>query len=257
MLFRRFDLVALAVVAWLGVSPGPASSQAPPPQPPPQAQQKESVILGYSTSSSVREAGWEEKLRAGISASNIRDTMQRLSARPHNVGSPYDKDNAQWILAHFKEWGFDAHIETFDVLFPTPKERLLEMVKPTAFRASLQEPPIAEDPTSSQTSEQLPTYNAYSADGDVTAPLVYVNFGNRDDYEQLDRLGISVKGAIVIARYGQGWRGVKPKVAAEHGAIGCIIYSDPRGDGYFKGEEFPAGGWRSANGVQRGSVAAA
>ena len=131
---------------------------------------------------------------------------------------------------------------------------MLELVKPTVFRASLQEPPIAEDPTSSQTAEQLPTYNAYSADGDVTAPLVYVNFGNRDDYEKLDRLGISVKGAIVIARYGGGWRGVKPKVAAEHGAIGCIIYSDPKGDGYFAGDQYPNGGWRPKEGVQRGSV---
>ena len=180
--------------------------------------------------------------------------MQRLSARPHHVGSAYDKDNAEWILARFKEWGFDAHIETFDVLFPTPKSRLLEMVQPTAFRATLQEPPVAADVTSSQTSEQLPTYNAYSADGDVTAPLVYVNFGNREDYERLDRLGISVKGAIVIARYGGGWRGVKPKVAAEHGAIGCIIYSDPKGDGYFAGDQYPNGGWRPKEGVQRGSV---
>jgi N-acetylated-alpha-linked acidic dipeptidase len=252
MSFPRFALVSLAIVSWLCVSSGPASSQAP--QPPPQAPQKEAVLLGFSSASSAREAGWEQKFRAAVSASNIRDTMQRLSARPHNVGSPYDKDNAEWILARFKEWGFDAHIETFDVLFPTPKARLVEMVKPTAFRASLQEPPIAEDPTSSQTSEQLPTYNAYSIDGDVTAPLVYVNFGNRDDYEKLDRLGISVKGAIVIARYGGGWRGVKPKVAAEHGAIGCIIYSDPKGDGYFAGDQYPNGGWRPKEGVQRGSV---
>lgn len=128
--------------------------------------------------------------------------MRRLSARPHHVGSPYDKDNAEWMLARFKEWGFDAHIETFDVLFPTPKERILELLEPTKFRAKLQEPALAVDPTSNQTAEQLPTYNAYSADGDVTAPLVYVNYGNREDYEELDRRGISVKGAIVIARYG-------------------------------------------------------
>jgi N-acetylated-alpha-linked acidic dipeptidase len=212
------------------------------------------VMLGYSAQSAVLQGQWERKFKDGISAANIRENMRRLSARPHHVGSPYDKDNAEWILSKFKEWGFDAKIETFDVLFPTPKIRVLEMLQPTRFRAKLQEPPVPGDATSGQTAEQLPTYNAYSADGDVTAPLIYVNFGNRDDYEQLDRLGISVKGAIVIARYGEGWRGVKPKVAAEHGAIGCIIYSDPRGDGYFKGEEFPAGGWRSGNGVQRGSV---
>jgi N-acetylated-alpha-linked acidic dipeptidase len=212
------------------------------------------VMLGYSAQGAALQGQWERKFKDGISAANIRENMRRLSARPHHVGSPYDKDNAEWILSKFKEWGFDAKIETFDVLFPTPKIRVLEMLQPTRFRAKLQEPPIPGDATSGQTAEQLPTYNAYSADGDVTAPLIYVNFGNRDDYEQLDRLGISVKGAIVIARYGEGWRGVKPKVAAEHGAIGCIIYSDPRGDGYFKGEEFPAGGWRSGNGVQRGSV---
>src|SRR5271154_5921553 len=185
-----------------------------------------SVPLGYSAQSAVPQVEWERKFRDGISRDNIRENMRRLSARPHHVGSPYDKDNAEWILLKFKEWGFDAKIETFNVLFPTPKIRVLEMLQPTRFRAKLQEPALAGDPTSSQTAEQLPTYNAYSADGDVTAPLIYVNFGNRDDYEQLDRLGISVKGAIVIARYGQGWRGVKPKVAAEHGAIGCIIFSD-------------------------------
>ncbi|HSB76154.1 MAG TPA: transferrin receptor-like dimerization domain-containing protein, partial [Terriglobales bacterium] len=170
------------------------------------------------------------------------------------VGSPYDKSNAEWILAKFKEFGWDAHIETFEVLFPTPKERLVEMVEPTKYTAKLQEPPVAVDPTSNQTSEQLPTYNAYSIDGDVTAPLVYVNYGLQEDYDQLQRLGVSVKGAIVIAKYGHSWRGVKPKVAGEHGAIGCLIYSDPRDDGYFEDDVFPQGPTRPAEGVQRGSV---
>jgi N-acetylated-alpha-linked acidic dipeptidase len=211
-------------------------------------------LLGYSEPSSAAEHELERKFQGGVSPDNIREYMRRLTAHPHPVGSPYDKDNAEWILARFKEWGFDARIETFSVLFPTPKSRLLEMIKPTTFRASLQEPAVPGDPTSGQTAEQLPTYNAYSADGDVTAPLVYVNYGNRDDYETLERLGISVQGAIVIARYGGGWRGIKPKVAAEHGAIGCIIYSDPKGDGYFRGDQYPAGGWRAKEGVQRGSV---
>jgi N-acetylated-alpha-linked acidic dipeptidase len=211
-------------------------------------------LLGYSTQNAAMEGQWEKQFREGISADHLRENMRRLTARPHHVGSPYDKDNAQWILSKFKEWGFDAKIETFEVLFPTPKTRLLEMLQPTTFRAKLKEPAVSSDPTSSQSAEQLPTYNAYSADGDVTAPLVYVNYGNREDYERLDRLGISVKGAIVIARYGQGWRGIKPKVAAEHGAIGCIIYSDPKGDGYSEGDEYPAGGWRPRDGVQRGSV---
>ena len=127
-------------------------------------------LLGYSAQGAALESEWEQKFQDGISADNIRENMRRLSARPHHVGSPYDKDNAEWILAKFKEWGFDAKIETFEVLFPTPKTRVVEMLKPTSFRAQLQEPPVPGDPTSGQTSEQLPTYNAYSADGDVTAP---------------------------------------------------------------------------------------
>ena len=211
-------------------------------------------LLGYTPRSTATERELEKKFQDTVVAGNIRENMRRLSARPHNVGSAYDKDNAEWILARFKEWGFDAHIENFDVLFPTPKERIVELVAPTKFRAKLQEPAVSVDPTSNQTPEQLPTYNAYSADGDVTAPLVYVNYGNREDYEELDRMGISVKGAIVITRYGSGWRGIKPKVAAEHGAVGCLIYSDPRGDGFFHGDDYPTGGWRPRDGVQRGSV---
>src|SRR5216684_4211525 len=186
----------------------------------------EPPLAGFSSASS---RAWEGKFREIPSPENMRSYMQRLSARPHHVGSPYDKDNAEWIAARFKEWGLDTHIEQFDVLFPTPKERMVELVEGGPhFTAKLQEPVVAEDPTSNQTAEQLPTYNAYSIDGEVTAPLVYVNYGVPDDYEQLDRMGVSVKGAIVIARYGGAWRGIKPKVAAEHGAVGCHIYSDPR-----------------------------
>ncbi|HKM68279.1 MAG TPA: transferrin receptor-like dimerization domain-containing protein [Candidatus Acidoferrum sp.] len=224
----------------------------------------ETPLYGYSAESSRAERQWEEKLRALPSPENMRAYMQRLSARPHNVGSPYDKDNAEWLLAKFKEFGFDAQIETYDVLFPTPKERQVELLEckgasttdcAVKFTAKLEEPALAQDPTSGQKSEQLPTYNAYSRDGDVVAPLVYVNYGIPEDYERLERLGISVKGAIAIARYGHSWRGIKPKVAAEHGAVGCLIYSDPEGDGYGPGDTFPKGAYRPADGVQRGSVA--
>jgi N-acetylated-alpha-linked acidic dipeptidase len=197
---------------------------------------------------------WETAFRELPVPANIRAYDERMSARPHHVGSPFDKDNAEWMLARFKEWGWDATIERFDVLFPTPKTRLLEMVTPTPFVATLEEPAVAVDPTSGQKAEQLPTYNAYSTDGDVTAPLVYVNYGRPVDYEHLDRLGVSVRGAIVIARYGASWRGIKPKVAAEHGAAGCLIYSDPKDDGYFGGGVFPEGPMRARDGVQRGSV---
>ena len=219
-----------------------------------QAAEPTTPLDGYSPAASVAERDWEAKFRALPSADNQREFMRRLTARPHHVGSSYDKDNAEWLLAKFQEWGYDAQIETFDVLFPTPKERKLELLSPHTFVASLTEPAVNQDPTSNQTAEQLPTYNAYSGDGDVTGPLVYVNYGMPADYEELDRLGISVKGAIAIARYGSGWRGVKAKVAAEHGALGCIIYSDPGNDGYAAGQVFPAGAFRPKTGVQRGSV---
>src|ERR1700745_3954660 len=193
----------------------------------------DSALSGCSTESSRAERQWEEKFKAIPSPQLMRDYMERLSARPHNVGTPYDKDNAEWLLAKFKEFGLDAHIETFEILFPTPKERAVELVDGGPnFTAKLQEPPFAQDPTSNQQSEQLPTYNAYSIDGDVTAPLVFVNYGLQDDYDKLDGLGVSPKGGIVIAKYGHSWRGMKPKIAAEHGAIGCLIYSDPGDDGY-------------------------
>jgi N-acetylated-alpha-linked acidic dipeptidase len=236
---RRYALLLVAPVAVLALAAAPESVE---------------HLLGYSDSAARTELGWESKFKDLISADNIREYNRRLSARPHHVGSPYDKDNAEWILSKYKEWGLDAHIESFKVLFPTPKEREVELVAPTHFTATLEEPTVAADPTSSQHDEQLPTYNAYSIDGDVTAPLVYVNYGVPADYEKLDRLGISVKGAIVIARYMGSWRGIKPKVAAEHGAVGCLIYSDPRDDGYFNGDVFPEGAWRPLEGVQRGSV---
>jgi N-acetylated-alpha-linked acidic dipeptidase len=212
------------------------------------------ALDGFSMQHARTERDWEKKFRALPDGQKQRDYMQLLSARPHHVGSAYDKQNAEWILSKFKEWGLDAHIETFKVLFPTPKRRLLELLAPTHYIAKLQEPKLADDPTSGQQGEQLPTYNAYSRDGDVTAPLVYVNYGLVEDYERLQRLGVSVEGAIIIARYGNSWRGIKPKIAAEHGAVGCIIYSDPKDDGYFGGDVFPKGPMRPEQGVQRGSV---
>lgn len=238
--------VSLPLLASLGgVLAVPLVAAAPPPS---------GDILGFTHASAQVQRDWENKFRALPDPARMRADMKVLSARPHHVGSPYDKENAQWILKQFKEAGWDAHIEQFDVLFPTPKQRLVELVAPTRFTAKLQEPPVPGDLTSSQTSEQLPTYNAYSIDGDVTGPLVYVNYGIPADYDALERRGISVKGAIVIARYGQSWRGIKPKVAAEHGAIGCLIYSDPGDDGYSEGDVYPKGALRPADGVQRGSV---
>jgi N-acetylated-alpha-linked acidic dipeptidase len=212
------------------------------------------VALASVDVAAQRDPAWDATFRALPEARNIGEYVRIMSARPHHLGSPYGRQNAEWMLAKFKEWGWEASIEHYDVLFPTPKERLVELVAPTRFRLPLEEPAVRGDPTSSQKAEQLPSYNAYSVDGDVTAPLVYVNYGRPVDYEELDRRGISVRGAIVIARYGASWRGIKPKVAAERGAIGCLIYSDPRDDGYFVDGVFPDGPMRNKDGVQRGSV---
>ncbi|HEV7595983.1 MAG TPA: transferrin receptor-like dimerization domain-containing protein [Gemmatimonadaceae bacterium] len=212
-------------------------------------------LRGFFPQSVQVQRDLEARFKTMPDPARMREAMRRLSARPHHVGSPYDKDNAEWILAQFKSYGWDAHIENFDVLFPTPVERIVELVSPTTYKASLQETALSGDPTSNQQAEQLPSYNAYSIDGDVTGPLVFVNYGVPADYEELEQRGVSVKGAIVIAKYGGSWRGIKPKVAAEHGAVGCLIYSDPRDDGYAGGDVFPAGPMRPAQGVQRGSVA--
>lgn len=211
-------------------------------------------LLGFTTDSTKVEQEWEEKFKKLPQPQRIHANMVQLAGHPHHVGSEAQRKNAEWVLARYKEWGWDAHIERFDVLFPTPKTRLLEMVGPTRFVAKLQEPGLPGDPYGNDKTA-LPGYNIYSADGDVTAPLVYANYGMPADYEELERNNISVKGAIVITRYGGGWRGLKPKLAYEHGAVGCLIYSDPADDGYGQGDVLPKGPMRPPDGVQRGSVA--
>jgi N-acetylated-alpha-linked acidic dipeptidase len=212
------------------------------------------TLRGFTPENSQAQRSWETRFKAIPDPARMRESMRLLSAHPHHVGSAYGKQNAEWLRDQFRSYGWQADIEQFDVLFPTPRERVLEMVAPTQFKANLDEPTVPGDPTSGQHDEQLPPYVAYTADGDVTGPLVFVNYGVPADYEELDRHGISVKGAIVIAKYGGSWRGIKPKVAAEHGAIGCIIYSDPADDGYAGGDVFPKGPMRPPTGVQRGSV---
>ncbi len=212
-------------------------------------------LSGFDAAGAVAQQELETRFASAIPKDDLKPWLERLASRPHHVGSPQDKANAEFIAEQFKSWGYDTRIEQFDVLFPIPTTRELELTAPTRYTARLAEPQLAQDPTSNQISEQLPVYNAYSIDGNVTAPLVYVNYGVPADYEELQLRGIDVKGKIVIARYGGSWRGIKPKVAAEHGAVGCLIYSDPRDDGYFQGDAYPKGAFRGEWGAQRGSVA--
>lgn len=212
------------------------------------------AMLGFTSDSARTQSSLEAKFDSFLNADNLREWMKRMSAQPHHLGSKYGKENAKFMEDKFKSWGFKTEIEEFEVLFPTPKTRIVEMTGPEKFTLKLNEPALKEDATSGQQKDQLPTYNAYSIDGDVKGPLVYVNYGTPADYEELERRGIDVKGKIVISRYGGSWRGIKPKVAAERGAVGCLIYSDPKNDGFYQGDTYPKGPWRNENGVQRGSV---
>jgi N-acetylated-alpha-linked acidic dipeptidase len=237
---KRPLALALVITASTLFAQTPASDTAP--------------IFGFTAANAAKEHALEQEFDAKLNRDDLRAWMKRLSARPHHLGSPYDKENAEFMASLFKSWGYDTAIEEFRVLFPTPKKRVVELIAPEKYTAKLFEPAVPGDATSGQSSEQLPVYNAYSTDGDVTGDLVYVNYGIPADYDQLERNGVDVKGKIVISRYGGSWRGIKPKVAAEHGAIGCIIYSDPRDDGYFQGDVYPKGAYRNENGAQRGSV---
>jgi len=266
----RFSFSVAAAFAWTGLAlaglgaratqaaatpPGGEAAAAAAVTVAPPAVVATAALLGFSPAHAAEERALEARFDAALRREELAPWLKRLSARPHHLGSPYDKENAEFIAGLYRSWGYDTRIEEFRVLYATPKERRLEMLAPRAFTASLMEPPIPQDATSGQTSEQLPPFNVYSIDGDVTGDLVYVNYGVPKDYEELERRGIDVKGKIVISRYGGSWRGIKPKVAAEHGAIGCLIYSDPHEDGYFQGDVYPQGGYRNEHSVQRGSVA--
>ena len=210
-------------------------------------------MRGFSATGASLQRETEQKFRAVAKPENLREYVRAISAEPHHAGSPGSRRVADYVLERFKSFGLDARIEEFEALMPYPTERSLELIAPERYTATLKEPAVADDPDSADAG-QLPTFNAYSADGDVTGDLVYVNYGTPDDYEELAKLGVDVKGKIVIARYGRSWRGIKPKVAYEHGAIGCIIYSDPRDDGFYPGDTYPKGAYRPDQGVQRGSV---
>ena len=210
-------------------------------------------LRGFSKANTAKQRALEAQLLKVPRADLVREYIQVMSEEPHHTGSQASVDVAKYVLGKFKEWGLDAELEEFEGLMPTPRERYLELIEPENYVPTLQEPAIPEDKDSSDPG-QLPSYNAYSPDGDVTGQIVYVNYGMPADYEKLAELGISVEGKIVLARYLGGWRGIKPKVAAEHGAIGCLIFSDPRDDGYFNNDPYPKGASRPEFGVQRGST---
>ncbi|HEV8211507.1 MAG TPA: transferrin receptor-like dimerization domain-containing protein [Vicinamibacterales bacterium] len=230
-------LLCLAAASWLSAQPAPSRSP----------------IRGFSAASSAAEIARERELKAMPSAKAAEADFDVMTAEPHHTGSPYEIKLADYVGDQFKQIGIESTKYEYSVLLPWPKQRRIDIVAPDQVRLDVEEEKIRGDQWADKPGI-LPAYNAYSPSGDVTGEIVYVNFGIPADYETLDKLGISVRGKIVLARYGGSWRGIKPKVAAEHGAIACIIYSDPHEDGYFQGDVYPDGPFRGWGMIQRGSV---
>jgi N-acetylated-alpha-linked acidic dipeptidase len=217
------------------------------------AQSVQPRIRGFSDEASAAEAARERDFKAMPSAKAAEADFDIMTAEPHHVGSPYEIKLADYIADTFKQLGFEVVRHEYSVLIPWPKERRIDIVAPDSAKLQVEEDTIPGDPWALKPGI-LPAYNAYSPSGDVTGDIVYVNYGIPADYDTLKTLGVDVKGKIVLARYGGSWRGIKPKVAAEHGAVGCLIFSDPREDGYFQGDVYPDGPYRGWGMIQRGSV---
>ena len=219
-----------------------------------QQQLNAETIIGFSEEGSLYQKQIETDYDRSLNALEMDKWMKYLSKEPHHVGSLAGKENAEYIAQLFESWGFDVEIEEYYVLIPTPIIRELSLISPTIYKATLTEDSLVEDPSTFVRENLLPPYNAFSIDGKVEGELVFVNYGMPQDYEILDRYGIDVKGKIAIAKYGKSWRGIKPKLAGEKGAIATIIYSDPADDGYGMGDVYPKGPFKNDSAVQRGSV---
>jgi len=242
----RFNLSILLIIIINGCTNSPITTESKP---------KANLVSTFDVSLDQKDQkDLESQFDSVLDPKNLDEWMKHMSSKPHHVGSPWSKQNAEYVVKHFKSWGLEASIETFEVLVPFPKVMKLELIEPKKVSLKLNEPALKEDATSRITKDVLPGYNAFSADGNITAELVFVNYGIPADYEELSRLGIDVKGKIVLAKYGGSWRGIKPKVAYENGAIGCIMFSDPKDDGYVRGDVYPKGPYRMEHGIQRGSV---
>jgi len=211
-------------------------------------------LLGFDAAGSAHQRALEAQLDSSISAEEMDEWLRLMSATPHHLGSEASKENAEYIAQLLESWGYDTEIAQYEILMPVPKTREIELVAPTNFVASLREDTLAEDPSTAVRETLLQPYNAFSVDGEVEAELVFVNYGTPEDYEILERYGIDLTGKVAIAKYGHSWRGIKPKLAGEKGAIGTIIYSDPADDGYGAGDVYPKGPFKNDSGVQRGSV---
>ncbi|MEE2607894.1 MAG: transferrin receptor-like dimerization domain-containing protein [Pseudomonadota bacterium] len=211
-------------------------------------------LLGFDETTSTIQHQLETEFDSHIDRAEMDEWLRELSSEAHHVGSPKGKKNADALAALFRSWNYAVEIAEYQILFPEPLTRELELLYPYQFTASLTEDSLEEDPSTSVIDNLLPPYNAFSIDGEAEGELVFVNYGTPADYEILERYGISVAGKIAISKYGGSWRGIKPKLAGEKGAIATIIYSDPGDDGYGPGDVYPEGPFKNDSGVQRGSV---
>jgi N-acetylated-alpha-linked acidic dipeptidase len=220
----------------------------------PQASDDAGSIDGFAGDAAVIQRRWEEVFRSAPSPSSAREHLRRLTIEPHVAGTKEDYATAVYVRDQMRSFGLTADLKEYQVWLPYPKApSVVELITPRRERLPVQEAVLANDPTSSNP-KITPLFNGYSASGDVTAPLVYANYGLPGDYDELQKAGVDTKGKIVLVRYGNSFRGVKAKVAEDHGAVGCIIYSDPADDGYMQGDVYPKGPWRPEASGQRGSV---
>jgi N-acetylated-alpha-linked acidic dipeptidase len=211
-------------------------------------------LLGFTSQSAQLQRRREQQFRSVPTPQSAREHLRRLTSAPHVAGTKEDYETAIYVRDQMRSFGLKAELDEYDVLLPYPRRpAIVEMVSPRRQRLLVTEAIVPED-SSSRHPRIIPLFNGYSASGDVTAPLVYVNYGLPSDYEALKKLGVSVSGKIALARYGNSFRGVKAKVAEEQGAVGLIIYSDPADDGYAQGDVYPKGPWRPESSAQRGSV---
>ena len=214
----------------------------------------DTALDGFTPENSVAERRWEEQFRAVPASASAREHLRRLTAEPHVAGTKEDYATAVYVRDQMKSYGLQAELKEYHVLLPYPKNpTIVELIAPRRERLKVKEAILPQDPSSANP-KIIPLFNGYSASADVTASLVYVNYGLPPDYGALKNAGVDVKGKIAIARYGNSFRGVKAKVAEDNGAVGLLIYSDPAEDGYGQGDVYPRGPWRPESSGQRGSV---
>ncbi|HEY4709402.1 MAG TPA: M28 family metallopeptidase [Candidatus Acidoferrales bacterium] len=210
-------------------------------------------ISGFAPARVAAQRELEQKLRAIPDAAHAESNLRHLTSEPHMAGTEASHRVALWLRDQYRSFGFDAEIVSYSVWLPQPREITVELTKPVSRKLASPEEPVEVDKDTSD-KRITPAFSIYSPSGEVTAPVVYVNYGMQEDYRTLGSSGVHVEGKIVLARYGKGYRGIKARLAQEHKAAALILFSDPKDDGSGAGQTYPNGPWRPMSGIQRGSI---